>query len=405
MLGIDDLRKIRARAEKDLRELMDFYIRYDLDPEGGFYGQVTRDLEQVRDADRSLVLNARLLWTFAAAYRILRDEKYLDAARHELDYIEKYFIDREYGGGYWQLHADGTPSDDRKYVYGQAFLIYGGSEFTRACGDPRGTELAKAVYECLEKHCEDKTYGGYFETYDRAWNRLPESFNIPSPELGSKALNTHLHLIESYTNLYRVWEDEKLRGKLEQLLDIMSTKLLDLEHYHYKPYMTDDWGTTRSLFSFGHDIEGAWLLTEAAEVYGDEKIIENSRPISIRIADSCADGLDPKTGGMYAEYVDGHIEDDLNWWVQAEAVVGFLNAYQLTGEMKFIDYMNRVWDFIDGTIADRHGGIFREWLSNGKLPRDNERNRLTINGWKTPYHNGRMYMEIIERMDKMLKDG
>lgn len=394
---------IRARAYAGLNETLGFFDVHGCDPAGGFYGKVDRQLASVPGAERSIVLHARLMWTYASAYRMFGNPRHLELAQHALSYIQKHFIDPHNGGGYWTVHADGTPADTRKYVYGQAFIIYGGAEMMRAANCTKALQMAKDVYALLETHARDPKFGGYFETYDRAWNRTFESFNIPSIEAGSKALNTHLHLIESYTNLMRVWDDAALRSRVHELISIMSNNLLDTQHFHYKPYMTDDWGTTKSLFSFGHDIEGAWLLVEAAHAYGDEQIIKDSIPISVRIADSCRDGLDPITGGMYAENEEGALIKDMNWWVQAEAVVGFFNAYQLTGDAKYIECMNRVWDYIDEVVIDREGGVFREWLSDASLPATHSKNAYPISGWKTPYHNARMYMELIERIDGMLK--
>ncbi len=402
MLSKEQLITMRDRCTTDLREILDFFADRSTDPAGGFYGKVGRDLVPVYDAPRALVYVGRMLWTYAAAYRILHDEKYLKVAYHALDYIEKCFIDKEHGGAYWEVNPDGTVHDDHKYVYGQCFLIYGGAELMRACGEERGLKLAKDIYHLLEKYAEDKPNGGYFETYDRAWNRVDVSFNIPDPALGSKALNTHLHLIESYTNLMRVWDDKDLHTKVGKLIDIMTDKLLDKEFFHYKPYMTDEWGTTKSLFSFGHDIEASWLLIEAVHAFGDESLLEKCKPIALHIADSCADGLDPETGGMYAEYEEGHILKDMNWWVQSEAVVGFYNAYELTDDEKYLQLMERVWAYIDNVVVDREDGIYRDWFSMADKPKDHERNLYPINGWKTPYHNGRMYMELIERAEKAL---
>ncbi len=399
MLNKDERTSLAKRASSGLQEVLDFFATQATDSNGGFFGKVDRDLHPIADAERSLVFTARMLWTYAAAHRILKQDRWLQVAMHALDAIETQFLDPVWGGGYWGLRADGSPAQDRKYVYGQSFLIYGGAELMRASGETRGLRLAKDVYALLEAHCADKIHGGYFETYRRDWARIPESFNIPDPALGSKALNTHLHLIESYTNLMRVWKDEDLHAKVGELIRIMSSKLLDTESYHYKPYMTDDWGITRSLFSYGHDIEGAWLLVEAAQAWGDADTIRQCIPIATRIADACAQALDPNSSGMYAENVEGEIVRDMVWWVQAEAVVGFLNAYELTGEEKYLDWMYRVWDYIDKRVVDREGGVYRDWLSDASLPPDHPKNRYPINGWKTPYHNGRMYMEILERLE------
>ena len=416
MATAEFLSNLRERAVKGLTETLDFFIEYAKDPDGGFYGAVGRDLIPVKPAIRSVVLNARLVWAFASAYRVLGEHKYLDAALHAFRYLKECFIDPEYGGAYWRVNADGTPIDERKVIYGQAFIIYSGAELYRACalcGDPEimklgceARQMAIDVFGLCEEYALDKPNGGYFETFDRKWNRMTDSFNIPDPSIASKALNTHLHVIEAYTNLMRVWDDLGLRMKVGSLIDIMSYKLLDRETFHYKPYMTDDWQTAKKQVSFGHDIEAAWLLVEAAREFGDKTVIEDSKPTAVRIAASCREeGVDPGTGGMWSEYeaVTDEYDKKMIWWVQAEAVVGFFNAYELTGEQEYLDYTLGVWDYIDRSVIDREGGVFREWLTDASQPADNSVNRYTVNEWKTPYHNGRMYMELIERIDKMLE--
>ncbi len=402
MQNAQTIAALEAWARQELKDILSVYTDYAYDPEGGFYGAVQRSLAPVKDANRGLVLNARLLWSFASAYRVAGGEEYLAMARHALKYLQKYFIDRQYGGAYWSVSSEGRPVDETKYPYGMSFIVYGGAELCRAAGDKEALALAKAMYEVLEEHALDKVNGGYFETYTRDWKRRNDSFNIKDTSLGSKALNTHLHMIESYTNLMRVDDDPAVRQKVGGLIDIMTTKLLDTEYFHYKPYMTDNWGTTDSLFSFGHDIEGAWLLTEAVEAYGDEELIEKCKPIAIRIAASCENGLDPATGGMFAEGdKDGLVDAHMNWWVQSEAVVGFFNAYQLTGEKRYLDLTMQVVSYIKDRVVDREGGVYREWLSRSDLPAHDPANELRVNPWKTPYHNGRMCMELIERIEKM----
>lgn len=405
MKNREELAALRRRAESGLREVLDFFLTHGMDDAGGFYGVVGRDLVPDPEANRSLVLITRLLWSFAAGYRVLGDERYLAAARRAFAYLERCFIDPEYGGAYWGVRADGTPHETLKQTYGESFVIYGASELYRAAGDPAALALAKNVYGLLEEHVLDRENGGYFECYDRKWNRLDRSFNIPDTRRASKALNTHLHLIESYTNLMRVWDDPALVSRVGELIDIMSHKLLDREICHYKPYMTDDWQNAGQLVSFGHDIEGAWLLTEAAEAYGDAALLAEARPLSVKIADACARGVDPESGGMWSERdAAGDIDRSMVWWVQAEAVVGFFNAWQLTGEARYLALSRGVWDYIDRCIIDREGGVYRDWLSDGAASVREPVNLRTINPWKTPYHNGRMYMEIYERCSALLEE-
>lgn len=391
-------------SRSQLDDILNFYIQYAYDPKGGYYGSIRRDLQPMVNADRSLILNARIMWTFASAYRITGIEKYLDLARHAKKYIEEHFIDREYGGAYWMLDHTGKPVDETKYPYGIAFVIYAGAELMRADGDSDAMEMAKAMYRDLEEHALDRENGGYFETYSRDWKRRSDSFNISDPSMGSKALNTHLHMIESYTNLMRVDDDPKLKQTVGELIEIMTTKLLDQEYYHYKPYMTDEWGATDTLFSYGHDIEGAWLLTEAAEAYGDKKLLDKCKPVSINIAKACATGIDRDRGGLFAEADEkGLVDRQKSWWVQSEAVIGFFNAYQLSGNDYYLSLTMNVIDYIKDHIIDLEGGKFREWRMRGDLDLHSQDNLYPVNAWKGPYHNGRMCLELIERIEKMRK--
>ena len=398
-----ELKRLYEWSAAELKDLLDTYMKYVYDPAGGFYGEVTRGLEARRGADRAIVLNGRIMWVFASAYRVLKNPRYLEMANHAMAYIQKYFVDPAFGGAYWHVRADGSPADETKYPYGISFVIYAGAELARASGSREAAALARKMYDDLETHALDKAHGGYYEAFARDWKRLDCSFNIKDASLGSKALNTHLHLIESYTNLMRVDGDPAVRAKVGSLIDVMTAKLLDLDHFHYKPYMTDNWGATDTLFSYGHDIEGAWLLTEALEAYGDEALIERHRDKSVRIAASCEAGLNPETGGLYSEGDEGGPFDlRMIHWVQAEAVVGFFNAYQLTGDEHFLSLTLNVADYIKKHLSDREGGVYRTWLSHGGAGAGDRANAHIADAWKCPYHDGRMCLELIERIEKMI---
>ena len=174
----------------------------------------------------------------------------------------------------------------------------------------------------------------------------------------------------------------------------------DLRLIHCSSILT--WKSTDTLFSFGHDIEGAWLLTEAAEAYGGKELVEKCKPVSVRIADACADGINPDTGGLYAEANEhGLVDRQMSWWVQSEAVIGFFNAFQLTNDPKYLALTMNVVDYIRNYVSDHSDGKFREWLSRGDLDAQDGDNEFRVNAWKGPYHNGRMCMELIERIAKM----
>lgn len=389
-------------SRHELNDILNYYPEHDFDSNGGFYGAVRRTLEPVKGADRSLILTARIMWTYARAFRTLGEPRYLDMAVHARKYIEDRFVDPEYGGAYWMVDSEGNPADDSKYPYGMAFIIYGGAELKRAADDDEGLKLARSMYEQLEAHTLDRDNGGYFETFSRDWKRRDDSFNIPDPSLGSKALNTHLHMIESYTALMLVDDNPRLRQTVGELIEIMTNKLLDRENFHYKPYMTSDWKATDTLFSFGHDIEGAWLLTESAESYGGRELVEKTKPVSVKIADACALGIAPDTGGLYAEADENGITDrEMSWWVQSEGAIGFMNAYELTGDERYLDLTLNIVRYIRDHISDTSDGRFREWLMRGDLPPEDEANEYRVNAWKGPYHNGRMCNELIERIQRL----
>ena len=397
------LKQIYEWSLNEVKDILDVYIDHVYDPSGGFYGAMTRELEAVKDADRSLVLNARILWTFASAFRILKDPRYLKMAEHAKAYIQKYFIDPEYGGAYWSVHADGTPADETKYPYGISFVIYGGAELARANGDKGALAMARQMFGALEGHALDKTNDGYFESFSRDWKTRLGSFNIKDQSLGSKALNTHLHLIESYTNLMRADDEPVIRNRVGSLIDIMATKLLDTDNYHYKPFMTDDWRAVETLYSYGHDIEGSWLLTEALEAYGNEELIERHKETSVKIAAACEAGINPKTGGMYYEGDDTKIiEPHMAFWPQVEAAVGYFNAYQLTGEDRFLKLTQDFIQYCTDNLSDREGGVFREYLNYADYGAGDRQNQLRVHSWKGPYHNARMCFELIERIGKMI---
>ncbi|MDR2648119.1 MAG: AGE family epimerase/isomerase [Clostridiales bacterium] len=397
----DRIKPIYDWAKNEIKDILDFYIKYAYDPAGGFFGAVTRELVPQKNADRGLVLNGRLLWTFANAYGVLKDSQYLDISKHAKEYILKYFIDPVHGGAYWSVHADGTPSDEAKYPYGISFVIYGGAELARVSGDMEAAAMAREMYSALEEHAFDPINGGCFEAYSRDWSERLQGFNIKEPSLGSKALNTHLHLIESITNLTRVDPDPEIRKKTRSMIDIMTTKLLDLGRFHYKPYMTDDWQTTDYHVSYGHDIEASWLLTEAAAVYGDTELIEQCKPIAVRIASSCLEGLNPKTGGMYYEGdSSGSVDLEMSWWTQAEAVNGFFNAYLISGDDRYLKLTEDTLQYIKDYISDREGGVFREWLSRGDRSARDPSNEMRAGAWKGPYHNGRMCLKLIKLIEE-----
>ena len=260
---------------------------------GGFYGRIDGNDNIVADAEKGAILNARILWAFAAAYRVIGNKEYLDAALRAKDYILNHFIDKQYGGVYWSLNADGTPKDTKKQSYAIGFTIYGMSELARATGDREALECALNLYHSIEEHAFDAKNNGYIEALTRDWQPIADMRLSDKDENGSRTMNTHLHIIEPYTNLYRACPSAELKERLVNLLHIFTDKLLNKQTHHLDLFFNDEWQGKRNIQSFGHDIEASWLLHETALILGDKDILEWIEPVVKDIAVAADEGLLP----------------------------------------------------------------------------------------------------------------
>ncbi len=387
-------------AESLRTELLDnilpFWITRTQDEKnGGFYGQVTFDGTRVPDAPKGAVLNTRILWTFSAAYRVFKRPEYLEMATRARDYVLDRFIDRDYGGIYWSLDHEGHPLDTKKQSYAIGFAIYGLSEYHRATGDERSLRAAIELFRSLEEHVHDPVNGGYFEAFGRDWSPIEDMRLSEKDENLSKTMNTHLHIIEPYTNLYRVWHDPLLGQRLRELLSIFAETIVDPETGHLGLFFDDAWNLQSNTVSFGHDIEASWLLHETALVLGDHDTLQRIEPLAKKIAQAAAEGLRPD-GSMIYEFdrTTGRYDHDRHWWVQAETVVGYFNLYHHFGDETALERAVEAWQYIDAHFSLRPAG---EWLwsihGDGRVNTEGDRAGF----WKCPYHNSRMCLELIGR--------
>lgn len=210
-----------------------------------------------------------------------------------------------------------------------------------------------------------------------------------------KTMNTHLHILEPYTNLLRIWKHEDVINAQRSLISIFTDKIVDSESYHLNLFFNEVWDIKSSTISYGHDIEASWLLTEAAEVLGDSDLLERIKEISLKIAKASAKGLDDE-GGLNYEKDDTFTDKEKHWWVQAEAVIGFYNIYQQTNDIKYLNLASRVWSYIQNYLIDKKNGEWYWSISSNGAPNLNEDK---AGFWKCPYHNGRMCLEMIERLE------
>jgi mannobiose 2-epimerase len=426
------LEQFRMEIEQDLtKNILPFWAKHAPDPAGGFYGTLNYDATPVPTANKGGILNARILWTFSIAYRVLGNEEYRQLADRAARYFLDHFIDKEYGGVFWDLKADGTPADMQKQSYVNAFGIYGLSEHFRATGNIESLQGAVAIYNVLVKHACDSVNGGFIENFSREWE-IPENLFAP------KGMNNNLHVLEGLTNLYRVWRDPGLARQLARQIDVMSNKVLDQKTWHEQLFLSMDWKNLLHIDSYGHDIEFSWLLVEAAEVLGDEQVIADTKRIAVNIAD-----VQRKEGIMPEGYIKGEKNRDpaqrsfgafpqagqdrklteeeqlrikqmqemmkaqmeevakhgerLEWWPQAETVVGYINAWQINGDEKFLETAVGAWNWIKKYVVDYEYG---EWYGNVYSDGTPVKQSQKASMWRCPYHNSRMGFEIISRIPR-----
>ena len=362
---------------------------------GGFIGQMSNDLHVQDDAPKGLILNARILWTFSAAYAYTQDETDRTLARRAYDYLKNHFLDKEHGGYFWELHPNGTVLDDKKKVYGEAFCLYALAEYYRVFGEAQALEQAAHVFDLIEAHAHDDQYGGYFEVMSRDWQPC-EDMRLSDKDMNEKkSMNNHLHILEGYTHLLRVWPDWHLADRLRELIDLFRGHIVNARQTHLQHFFDEQWIPRSDSYTFGHDIEGSWLLYEAAQTLSDQCLMMEVRSLAVRIARAVlTEGLDAD-GGLCYEGRDGRIiNSNKEWWPQAEAVVGFYNAWQLTEDDAFLQAAQRCWQFIQDHVVDHRYG---EWFWCIRPDGTPDPHQPKVSPWKCPYHNGRCCLEIIHR--------
>lgn len=397
-----DLNGVRQEMQDVLQEnILHFWLERMQDHEhGGFYGRIDGHGVLHPEAEKGAILNARILWSFSAAYRVLGRREYLEAATRARQYIVEHFIDPVYGGVYWSVDFQGRPLDTKKQFYAIGFAIYGLSEYVRATGDSDALAEAIRLYRCIEQHALDPRHNGYIEACTREWGEMGDMRLSELDANYPKSQNTHLHIIEPYANLYRVWKSAELEASLRNIINVFTDRILNPETHHLDLFFDMDW--TRGggrLESYGHDIECSWLLHEAALVLGDPAVLQKVEPVVQLVAQASAKGILPDGSMIHEANLDtGHADADLHWWVQAENVVGWFNVYQHFGSREALDRAIRCWEYIKRNLIDYKDG---EWYwsrrPDGTINQDDDKAGF----WKCPYHNSRMCLEIIERVGEM----
>ncbi len=383
------------------KQLIPFWKKLHDNEWGGYYGYMGMDGKTDKKAVKGCILNSRITWFFSQAYLLLHDETLLEEARHGFEFLKKHCYDKEFGGVYWSLNYDGTPKDDTKHTYNQAFAIYALSSYYEATKDKESLALAEQLYGLIEEKCKDE--GGYLEAFTRDFHPQSNEKLSENGVIAERTMNTFLHVFEAYTKLYEVIKKEeakeeikeKIKKRMEWMLDLVANKIYNPMRKRQEVFFDKEYHSLIDLHSYGHDIETAWLLDRGLEVIESEKYEEKIRPI-----------IKTLTKEIYNIAFDGHsvsnecergvVDTDRVWWVQAESVVGFLNGWQKENEQKYYDAAREIWNYIkENIIQDDLGGEWC-WLisQEGKIYEE----KPLVDEWKCPYHNGRMCIEAAKRL-------
>lgn len=398
----DKLLQYKKETEQELTEILEYWMKFTPDDlYGGFFGKIDNENNPDITAPKGVVLNARIVWAFSAAFLHSGKDEYFQMAARAAQYIIDHFIDEEYGGVYWSVDHKGQMLNGRKQIYGLAFCIYGLSEYYKATNNKLALRYAINLFEDIEKYSYDETYGGYFEAFTREWKDPGDLRLSAKDDNEKKTMNTHLHIIEAYANLYSIWPDKKLKQRIVHLLDIFKEYIVDPVQLHLRLFFDEKWQIRSSLVSYGHDIEATWLLQECAETVSHDTYIEYFKKISIQMAEKTMEGLD-KDGGLWYEYEPSsdHWVKEKHSWPQAEAMVGFFNAWQNSGDIKFLQQSFKTWSFINEYIKDTRKGEWFWGIKEDYLVMNEDKAGF----WKCPYHNSRACLEIIQRISAVIKN-
>ena len=388
----------RTELSEELQEILHYWGTVVPDHQrGGFAGKVNNENVVDPGAPKGAVLNARILWSFAAAYHLEGEVGSLEQADRAYDYLIRHFMDTRYGGVYWTLDASGNPLDTKKQVYAVAFAIYALAEYFMATRLEAAKTHAITMFQDLLKYSYDRENGGFFEAFDREWGPLADLRLSVKDANEKKTMNTHLHVLEAFTNLYRIWPDQELKQHICLLLGNFTEYIIDADSGHMVLFFDEHWNRKSAVISYGHDIEASWLLLEAAEVTGDEEWIQKIKVWALAMATAALEGLD-KDGGMYYEFdvEQAQLIREKHWWVQAEAMVGFFNAWELNADPGFLAASMNGWTFVKQNLLDKqHGEWFWGINENGAVMPNEDKAGL----WKCPYHNSRACIELIKRIE------
>ena len=395
--------------------ILEYWLKNAPEKDGdGFYGAVDLNNQPVLHANKACVLNARILWTFSAAAMAYLSSIYAETADRAYYVMQTHFADHQYGGFFMEISPTNQPANDIKHTYAQAFALYALSKYYEFCTQPDLLRQIQELFVLLEEKTKDPAHPGYRESFTRDWQLISENRMADHNE--PKSMNTHLHVLEAYAALYKIWPDARVGERLRELLLIFMDKIIRPDG-HLGIFFDEAFNeaeSSRGTCSFGHDIEASWLLWEAAEILGAPELLDRLKPISLKMLDAVERVGFDKDGGLFLESTryGSHVRTNKHWWLQAETLVGFMNGFELSGNPHYWENVKQSWDFIDRYVIDHLNG---EWFTKvNRLgepfrveppddPSPYYRNDWKIDPWKCPYHNGRACLEMIRRIDAVIE--
>jgi mannobiose 2-epimerase len=387
---------LKTLAINELNAILAFWSQETIDEKnGGFIGEIDYNNLKNYEADKGSVLYARILWSFSAAYALNQEASYKILAKRAFEAIKHHFYDNEFGGIFWSITHNGKPKDTKNQIYALAFTIYGLAEYYKISRETKALNMAVSLFRKIEAHSYDAKHEGYFEAFSRDWQPLEDLRLSEKDANEKKTMNTHLHIVEAYANLYQIWPEFELKVKIREILYVISAYFINKETWHLKLFFDENWVEKPDVISYGHDIEAAWLLLWCAETIEDKNLIEEYKQYAVAIANATIEGIDTD-GGLWYEF-DPHESQliaEKHWWPQAELLIGMTNAFQLTQDTNYLDIVVKNFEFIQNYIIDKENG---EWIW-GINADSTEIKKDKAGFWKCPYHNSRACIELIKRL-------
>lgn len=389
-----EFNRLKYELQEELSNIMGYWCRNTVDAKnGGFYGRIDHQNKVVEKASKGVILNTRLLWSFSAAANYLKTDELTVFANRAYDYLLKHFIDEEHGGLFWELDYQGKPVNKRKQIYAQAFGIYALSEYHKLTKNPKAKALAMDLFQLIEKHARDHQKEGYLEAFDQDWGAL-EDMRLSHKDMNvAKTMNTHLHILEAYTSLHSISQDEGVKAALQHLVELFLKRFYNPGNDHYHLFFDTNWQLKSHTASFGHDIETGWLVMEAAHTIKNTALCKESEAVAMKVFDTFLnEALDKEHAVINEIELDtGKKDTDRHWWPQVEAMIGLTFAYKMSWKQQYVKHAAKIWEFTKQHLIDHKYGEWHFRVDElGMVYTEEDK----VSMWKAPYHTARACIMI-----------